>query len=408
MMIPAKYTARFINGAPFKPSDWGDDGKPIVRIAQLTGSDFDNFYDGEIDRRYEIEDGDLLFSWSATLDSFVWNRGPALLNQHIFKVMPFDNTYKGFLYYSLKHYSSIWADMDAHGSTMRHIKKESLGNKIWLPDFETQRAITKFLDAETARVDRLIDKNTQFSALVQERQTAKITAAILGGAGNEGEWLANLPVHWKAERAKFHFREAQDRSENGEEELLTVSHITGVTKRADKDVNMFLANSNEGYKLVEPGDLVINTMWAWMGAMGVSPEYGLISPSYGVYRPYSDELRPAFVDLLVRSKPFVAEATRRSKGIHSSRLRLYPDAFLDMRLPVPPLQQQDEIMREVASTTAREIDLLRKTNRAVSLLREHRAALITAAVTGQIDVTSWDKRGEFERRFDKIGEAISA
>lgn len=401
-MIPAKYTARFINGAPFKPSDWGDNGKPIVRIAQLTGSDFDNFYDGEIHRRYEIEDGDLLFSWSATLDSFVWDRGPALLNQHIFRVIPFDKTYKRFLYYSLKHYSSIWADMDAHGSTMRHIKKESLGNKIWLPDYDTQRVIAGFLDRETARIDQLIAKNAHFSELVQERRTAKITAAILGGASSEGEWLANLPTDWKAERAKFHFRESQDRSQTGEEELLTVSHITGVTKRADKDVNMFLANSNEGYKLVEPGDLVINTMWAWMGAMGVSSEYGLISPSYGVYRPYSGELRPAFVDLLVRSTPFIAEATRRSKGIHSSRLRLYPDAYLDMRLPVPPLHKQDEIVQESTSAVAREGELLRKNNRAISLLREHRAALITAAVTGQIDVTTWGRQGKPDRRLDEI------
>ena len=407
-MIPAKYTARFINGAPFKPSDWGDDGKPIIRIAQLTGGDFDNYYDGEINRRYEIEDGDLLFSWSATLDSFLWDRGSALLNQHIFKVMPFDGTNKRFLYYSLKHYSSIWADMDAHGSTMRHIKKESLGNKIWLPDLKTQKDIVSFLDKETGRIDNLIAKNSHFLEIVQERQIAKITTMILGGTSGTGIWLANLPSDWKSERAKVHFRETQRRSETGKEELLTVSHITGVTKRSDKDVNMFLAESNEGYKLVEPDDLVINTMWAWMGAMGVSPEHGLISPSYGVYRPHSGELRPSFVDMLVRSKPFVAEATRRSKGIHSSRLRLYPDAFLDMRLPIPPLSTQDEIMKDVASATVRERELLRKSGRAVSLLREHRAAIITAAVTGQIDTANWAKHSKNERKLDKIGEVLSA
>jgi len=406
MMIPAKYTARFINGAPFKPSDWGDVGKPIIRIAQLTGGNFDNFYDGEIARRYDIEDGDLLFSWSATLDSFLWNRGQALLNQHIFKVLPFDRTYKRFLYYSLKHYSGVWADMDAHGSTMRHIKKESLGNKIWLPDYNTQLTIADFLDRETVRIDNLIAKNSCFLELVKERQAAKITAAMLGGASAEGGWVASLPPDWKAERAKFHFRESQDRSETGEEELLTVSHITGVTKRADKDVNMFFAESNKGYKLVEPGDLVINTMWAWMGAMGVSSEYGLISPSYGIYRPYSGVFRPAFVDLLARSRPFIGEATRRSKGIHSSRLRLYPDAFLDMRLPIPPLHRQDQILEEIASTTIKEDELVRKITRAIELLYEHRAALITAAVTGQVNVATWDKRDKIDHRCVRIERVI--
>ena len=75
-----KYTARFINGAAFKPTDWGDDGKPIIRIAQLTGKDFDNYFNGAVNPRYHIEDNDLLFSWSATLDSFIWDRGSAILN----------------------------------------------------------------------------------------------------------------------------------------------------------------------------------------------------------------------------------------------------------------------------------------------------------------------------------------
>jgi len=142
--------------------------------------------------------------------------------------------------------------------------------------------------------------------------------------------------------------------------------------------------------------------------MGVSSEHGLISPSYGVYMQISDALRQDFVDLMVRSKPFVAEATRRSKGIHSSRLRLYPDAFLDMRLPIPPLETQDALLHEVSSRTQREDALLRKNERAETLLREFRSALITAAVTGQIDVTTWGKQGQTDRRLDEIEEAMRA
>jgi type I restriction enzyme S subunit len=193
--------------------------------------------------------------------------------------------------------------------------------RLFLPNIKTQGAIADFLDRETARVDQLTRNSTRFLELVRERQSAKIASILLGGASRQTQWLTNIPSGWKVERAKFHFRECQDRSLNGQEELLTVSHITGVTKRADKDVNMFLAENNEGYKLVQPGDLVINTMWAWMGAMGVSPEHGLISPSYGIHRPYSGELRSDFVDLLVRSKQFVAEATRRSKGSLSENAR---------------------------------------------------------------------------------------
>ncbi len=405
-MIPIKHAARFLNGAAFKPSDWGDSGLPILRIAQLTGKPFDNYFDGTINRGLLICDGDLLFSWSATIDAFIWDRGDAILNQHIFKVLPKKNATKKYLYYVIKAHAPRWADDDAHGSTMRHIKKESLSNKVWIPDLDTQESITAFLDHETARINQLIEKRARFAELLLERRLAEVSQAVTGHAG-DGPWLETIPDGWKSERAKVHFRESQRRSVSGEEELLTVSHITGVTKRSEKDVNMFMAESNEGYKLVAPNDLIINTMWAWMGAMGVSSEHGLISPSYGVYSPVSEALRPAFVDLMVRSKPFIAEATRRSKGIHSSRLRLYPDAFLDMRLPIPPLEQQDEILSEISARTQREDELLQKNACAEALLREFRSALITAAVTGQIDVETWGKEGKTDRRLDQIEEDLA-
>lgn len=276
-----------------------------------------------------------------------------------------------------------------------------------IPDRETQKAVADFLDFEIARIDQLIEKRSRFASLVLERRDAIISKTVVGTEAVDGGWLTNLSDDWRAERAKFHFRESQDRSNTGEEELLTVSHITGVTKRSDKDVNMFLAETNEGYKLVAPNDLIINTMWAWMGAMGVSWEHGLISPSYGVYRPISDQLRPEFVDMMVRAKPFVAEATRRSKGIHSSRLRLYPDAFLDMLLPIPPIAVQDDLLSKIAERAEKEDDLLRKNTQAEKLLREFRAALITAAVTGQIDVTAWGKQGQTDRRLDHIEEEMA-
>ncbi len=221
-------------------------------------------------------------------------------------------------------------------------------------------------------------------------------------------WFGRLPGDWPVRRAKFLFRERQDRSASGGEELLTVSHITGITKRSEKDVNMFLAESMEGYKLVCKGDVVINTMWAWMGAMGVSPLEGLISPSYGVYSPTSGAFESEYFELVLRSRPFIAEATRRSKGIHSSRLRLYPDAFLDILLPVPSLEAQCAILTALKVATKREEKLATLSRLSLNLLREFRSSLITAAVAGQIDVLTWSKRGTIDRRLETIeAEAMS-
>ena len=194
-----------------------------------------------------------------------------------------------------------------------------------------------------------------------------------------------IPADWQVERAKSLFRVRDERSEDGAEELLTVSHITGVTSRSEKDVYMFEADDKVGYKLCMPGDLAINTLWAWMGAMGISPLAGIVSPDYHVYTTRG-ELLPEFIELLCRSRPFVAEVNRWSKGVWSSRLRLYPDNFFEIRLPVPPQDQQLEIVHAVETDQLKANALRSSLQLSITLAKERRAALITAAVTGQIRV----------------------
>ncbi|WP_200238689.1 restriction endonuclease subunit S [Thiohalocapsa halophila] len=337
------------------------------------------------------------------------NLVPVALNQDM-KALGFRGTLdpRFFAFWVSGQAKNLLLEWTQIGATVDSIDVDATLNAwIALPDLETQKTIADFLDRETARIEQLVFKRIRLAEIVSERQRAIIASVVIGGRHDDGTWLPDLPPDWEEKRAKFCLRETQKRSVTGEEELLTVSHITGVTKRAEKDVNMFLAETNQGYKLVSEGDLVINTMWAWMGAMGVSSHYGLISPSYGVYRFVSNQLRPAFVDLIARSKPFIAEATRRSKGIHSSRLRLYPDLFLDMSLPIPPLATQDAILVDLERKFQKENELLRKNSQAADLLREFRSALITAAVTGQIDVTAWSRRGSTDRRLDQIEEEMS-
>jgi type I restriction enzyme S subunit len=132
-----------------------------------------------------------------------------------------------------------------------------------------------------------------------------------------------MPAHWGHLRAKYLFREVDERSTTGREELLSVSHLTGVTPRSQKTITMFLAKSNVGHKICRPGDVVINTMWAWMGALGVARHTGIVSPAYGVYRPLAGcGVLPRYADHLLRTPAYAAEYQRRSTGVNSSRLRL--------------------------------------------------------------------------------------
>lgn len=265
---------------------------------------------------------------------------------------------------------------------------------VALPPLEEQKAIALRLDRETVLIDALVAKKTEFIDLLNKKRQALIIRAVTKGLNPKAKmrdsgvaWIGETPEHWQIRAAKRLFAERDERSKTGQEELMTVSHITGVTPRSEKNVNMFEAATTEGYKLCYTNDLVINTLWAWMGAMGISRRNGIVSPAYNVYIP-TEKLEPEFVDLLVRMPLFVKEVTRFSKGIWSSRLRLYPEGFFEVRFAVPPRGEQQAIVAKIGIEVRRIDLLLAKTRHSIDLLKQRRSALITAAVTGQIDLRS--------------------
>jgi type I restriction enzyme S subunit len=200
------------------------------------------------------------------------------------------------------------------------------------------------------------------------------------------EWYGEAPSNWNVTRNKDIFRERGSLSHSGNETLLTVSHITGVTKRSEKKVNMFMAETMEGYKLCKKGDMIINTMWAWMGALGTSPHEGICSPAYGVYAPQKNiPYNPNYFDYLYRIPKAISEMTRNSKGIVSSRLRLYPKDFLQIKTALPSYKEQSAIADYLDTFTKNidmEIDLLYKKNTHYGKLKQ---SLINECMTYGLD-----------------------
>jgi type I restriction enzyme S subunit len=284
-------------------------------------------------------------------------------------------------------------DASTFGSKMPRADWDFIGNMpVPIPTLCRQGVVADYLDRETARLDGLVAAKERVLGLVAEKRQALITRAVTRGLDpraplrdSDIPWLGEVPAHGEVERTRWLFRERDKRSETGEEELLTVSHLTGVTPRSEKDVNMFEAETTEGYKICLAGDLVINTLWSWMGAMGVAPMNGIVSPAYNVYQP-GLRLDPSFVDALVRIPVFAQEVTRYSKGVWSSRLRLYPEGFFEVFFAVPPIDEQRAISAHIAEETTK-LDAIRSaTERTIALLKERRAALIAAAVTGQLHI----------------------
>ena len=283
-------------------------------------------------------------------------------------------------------------ELSSTGVTRFGLPKGEIG-KMLLPvtSLSEQQRIANYLDRETAQIDKLIKEKDRMLALLEEKRAALVSRAVTSGLDPDAPvkpsgypWLGNIPMHWKVKRSKQVLKECYERSVTGDEELLTVSHITGVTKRSEKEVYMFEAKTTEGYKRCSPGNLVINTLWAWMGAMGIAWEAGIVSPAYHVYK-LTSELLPGYVDALVRTSVFAKEVTRFSKGVWSSRLRLYPEGLYEMHLPVPPLEEQQQIIDAIVREREQTAEMEAALSKSIALLKERRSALITAAVTGQIE-----------------------
>ena len=283
-----------------------------------------------------------------------------------------------------------------YGAKMPRANWEFIGNmRCPLPPIDEQAAIVRYLDEADEHVRRAISAKERLIELLTEQRQAVIHRAVTRGLSpnvrfkDSGvEWLGDVPEHWEVRHAKHFYAESDERSTAGTEELMSVSHITGVTSRKSS-VTMFLAEDNIGYKICRLGDIAINTMWAYMAALGVAWQKGIVSPSYGVYRPRSaSTFNPHYVNPLLRTATYKAEYLRRSTGITSSRLRLYPDQFLSIPLLCPPAAEQADIVRYLDKTTADIDSAIANAERQVDLLREYRNRLIADVVTGKVHVQS--------------------
>lgn len=259
-----------------------------------------------------------------------------------------------------------------------------------IPSMGEQQQILEAISEKTDKVDTLIaNVEAQIEKLKDYKQSL-ITEVVTKGLDHTVPmkdsgvaWIGEIPAHWEIKRGKVLFEESDARSADGSEELLTVSQYTGITPRSQKNVNMFEALTLEGYKLCDVGDIAANTMWLWAGAIGVSAYSGVISPSYNVYRQKAENFVPSYLDCLLRAPMLVQEYASRSTGIRASRLRLYPKDFLDIMFPVPPVDEQQDIMSVLSEKFAAVDKLIAIKKSKIEKLEQYKKSLIYEYVTGK-------------------------
>lgn len=390
-----KYLGRYVNGYPFKPDDWGDKGKPIIRIQDLTGSnDSPNYYDGDIDAKYHIKNGDILVSWAATLDAFIWNKGDGLLNQHIFKAIPQEEKITSyFFFWMIKEAMQNMNNDNKHGIFMQHVTLDVFNIfSVPLPPLSEQKRIATYLFQKISEADIMLDDTLSSITGYKKLKQAVITQAVTKGVRGEREmkdsgveWIGTYPSNWKTIKIKWLLHERKDRSVTGLEEPLSMSQKKGLIPTKDMDSIPNMASSFIGAKLVYKGDLVFNKLKAHLGVFSVSKYNGLVSPDYAVY--YSTG--PAnlnFLELLFKTPQYINEFKKKSSGVGAGLTRLYTGDLYSIYCALPPLVEQEEIA-DYLDIKCAEIDkLIAKKEQLVIELESYKKSLIYEVVTGKREV----------------------
>ncbi len=190
------------------------------------------------------------------------------------------------------------------------------------------------------------------------------------------KWLGEIPSHWEVIKSKYLWKESFSISENGNEELLSVSQYDGITP-AKGDSR---SESLEGYKIVSENDLVINIMLAWMGGLGVSKYDGIVSPAYCVYKLTKDS-NPKYLHYLYKTPLYLAEFARHSSGVIPSRWRMYTDDFGQVVSLLPPRKEQDAIVGYLDEKMAKIDAAIAQQQKMIDLLNERKQIIINRAVT---------------------------
>ena len=268
-----------------------------------------------------------------------------------------------------------------------------LSCKLPLPPRPEQNQIVRFLDWKVSAINRLISIKRKQIALLHERQCVHISHIVTHGlhgrvaTKNSGvEWIGDIPEHWQAMRCKYLFSERDERSQEGTEQHLSMSQKYGLVPDSQLDERRMLSESYAGGKLCYKDDLVLNRLKAHLGVFALSPQSGVISPDYTVLIPNRERVLPTFAETVLKSDRCRGELRIRVRGIIEGFWRLYTDDFNTIVLPVPPIEEQAEIMEYIIEFRGKTKKYEDSLTQEISTLQEFKARLISDVVTGKIDV----------------------
>lgn len=342
-MVKLGDIATYVNGYAFKPDDRGDYGLPIIRIQDLTGNTYDlGFYDGDYPKKIEINNGDILISWSASLGVYEWKRGKALLNQHIFKVV-FDkevDVSKKYFVYAVK-YKLEELSRKSHGATMKHVIKKDFDNtKIPFPSFVRQKEIAERLEKTSKIISGRKKQLQKLDELIQARFVEMFGEPTTNLKGwDEFALSEKLNVV-----GGYAFKSNQFDEISG----IPILRIGNINAGFFKPVNLVYWKEDDNLEryAMYPGDLVMSLT----GTVG-KDDYGNVCILGNDYEMYYLNQRNAKLEIkegldkyylshLLKFEQIKKRLTGISRGVRQANIS--NKDILNLVVPVPPIELQNQ------------------------------------------------------------------
>lgn len=315
----------------------------------------------------------------------------------------------GFAVLSPKHInpkfltSFVWSNAftnqvedESKGISYPAINSTDLSNLFFVePSLPEQTAIAAFLDSKTAQLDQAVAIKEKQIALLKERKQILIQNAVTRGLNPDApmrdsgvEWIGKIPAHWDVTRLKFIFSETNERTKTGKEILFSLRMEQGLVPHDEVSDKHIPDENLVDYKIVRPGQMVMNRMRAAIGIFGLANYFGLVSPDYAVFNMGGNVFPDYFLRLFKTA--LIGEQFRlNSKGLgtgSSGFMRLYTENFGDIKVPFPSREEQRAIITYIETESAKIDQAISIQQQQIDKLKEYKATLINSAVTGKIKV----------------------
>lgn len=316
-----------------------------------------------------------------------------------------------YLFKTQKMISVFYQHSRGIGTGFKRLYTSDFGDiSIALPPHIEQEAIVTFLEHMMGKIDRFVINKKRLIELLKKQKAAIINRALTHGLDpnvpmkpSGVEWLGQIPTHWEVKRAKYIFREINQRSETGLETHLSMSQKLGLVETNRIEEKTLQSETQEGFKLCHVDDLVLNRLKAHLGVFARATIPGLVSPDYTVFRLKVDA-NVQYFDALYKHPAYIAAFNKAVRGIVIGFLRLYTPEFNDIRTLFPPKEEQDRIIGFIQDKTAIIDRIISRANREIELIKEFRMKLISDVVTGKLDVR--DVESSYQGRVGKLAYSV--